>query len=119
MAQPDRKRLLLVLVDYAIESKTFNPHFRKSEMLARLNIDDETFNILRSSLGDRYCHMVDVSDGEARYAINLSECLTLKDRFDHEQLERRRHRELILIALLAAVISAVLSVALAKLVGIL
>ena len=117
MTQPDRRELLLELVDYAKESKSFNPHFHLSEMLSRLDIAEGTFNVLLSSLGGQYCHMVDVHNGEASFAINLSECLTLKDHFDQQQVEGRRHRELMRVALFAAVISAVLSVVLAKLVG--
>ena len=112
--QVDRKRLLLALLDEARESGTFNPHFYLPNMLARLGTDEGTFNIAVHSLGERYCHMVDVHDGRTRYAINLAECLTLKDQFDSDAVQEARHRELIRIGVLLAVLGGVLGAALAK-----
>jgi hypothetical protein len=109
-----RKELLLALLDEARESRTFNPHFYLPDMLARLGIDEGAFNVLLHSLGTRYCGFVDVHDGRPRYAINLSECLTLKDQYDAEARDEQRHRELIRwgvwLALLGAVLGAALSI---------
>jgi hypothetical protein len=108
----DRKAFLVALLDYAEESKTFNPHFRLEEMLSRLGIDEGTFNILRYSLGEQYCYLAGIHDGEPRYAINLSGCLALKDDFDHKDRERQQHNQSIRLAVLTAILGAVVGSAL-------
>ena len=106
--QYDRKSFLRVLVQYARESQTFNPHFHRSEMLARLQIDERTFNILVNALGPRYCRLVDMHGGDDRYAINLAECLSLKDELDREELDDLRHSQTMRLTVLTAILSAVL-----------
>lgn len=109
----DRQRLLAALLEYAKESGTFNPHFQKKEMMARLGIDEREFNIMQKRLGDKYCCYTGPHDGDDRYAISLSECFSLQHQFDQEQMQKRRHRELVGVAVavgvLAAFLSAVLS----------
>ena len=83
-------------------------------MLDRMGIDEKTFNLLLHSLGTRYCHMVDVHSDEARYAINLAECLTLKDRFESADLVVRRHSQTIRLAVLTAILGAVVGYALGR-----
>ncbi|MHB8839670.1 MAG: hypothetical protein ACYC7F_12070 [Gemmatimonadaceae bacterium] len=85
----------MALLNEAEESRTFNPHFYLADMLAKLGTDEGTFNIAVHSLGARYCYFVDVHDGRPRYAINLAECLSLKDQLDGDAVQEARHRELI------------------------
>ena len=89
----DRKSFLFALVEYARESETFNPNFHLGEMLTRLDIDEKTFNILLHSLGKKYCRLLDIQNNEARYAINLSECLILKEQFEAAELKEIKDRE--------------------------
>jgi hypothetical protein len=109
----DRKRFLRALLEHARLQGTFNPHFYLSDMLARLDIDEATFNVLLHSLGTKYCCYVDTHEGRARYAIFLSECLTLNDQYEADETNERRHRELVRLGLWLAVLGAVLGAALA------
>lgn len=90
--------LLFALIEYAEKSGTFNPRFYLSEMLSRLGVDEGTFNILRYSLGERYCWFVDVHKDEPRYAINVAECLNLRDSLEREARDERRHGQAIRVA---------------------
>jgi hypothetical protein len=110
----DRKAFLLALVEYAAESQTFNPHFHAKEMLERLGIDEGAFNILLHSLGPQYCYLVDIHNDDARYAINLAECLKLKDDFEHADIAASRHSQSIRLSVLTAILGAILGYALGR-----
>jgi hypothetical protein len=102
----NRRRLLYTLVQYAEKSKTFNPHFYRCEMMKRLDLTEGEFNIVQKQLGDRDCRYVDQHEGDARYEIRVSECLTLRDQFEQEKIQERRHKQLFWIAVLAVVFAA-------------
>lgn len=114
MTSDDRRSFLFALVAYARESQTFNPHFHLREMLNRLGIDEKTFNILLHSLGPRYCHLVDVHNDDARYAINLADCLALKDQYENADVEASRHSQSNRLAVLTAVLGAIVGYALGR-----
>lgn len=108
----NRRRLLCALVQYAEKSETFNPHFYRSEMMKRLGLTEGEFNIVQKQLGDRYCRYVDQHEGDARYEICVSECLALRDQFEQEKIQKRRHKELFRLVIEVAVLGAVLGAAL-------
>lgn len=110
--QLNRKRLLSALLDYAVESGNFNPHFHKKDMMDRLGVTEGEFNIIQKNLGDKYCHYVDSHEGDNRYAINVSECLALRERYDQESINDKRHQQLVRLAVLVAILGAVLGAAL-------
>jgi len=107
-----RERLVRALLTYPEESGTFNPHFHRQQMMQRLGFSEGQFNIAQNQLGDRYCHYIDQQGGDARYEICVSECMAFRDQFDQEALQARRHRQLVGLAILAAVLGAVVAVAL-------
>jgi len=108
-----RERFLRALLEYADESSTFNPHFHRTEMIQRLGISEGDFNIVQKRLGDKYCRYVDQHDRDARYEICVSECLALRDQFEQEKIQERRHKQLFWTAVLAAIFGPVLAAALA------
>ena len=107
-----RKELLKALINYANKSENFNPHFYKKEMLAILNISEGEFNITQHNLGQKYCYYVGPHQGKERYAINVSECLSLQEQYDQETINTRRHKQIVRLAVLVAVMGAILGVAL-------
>lgn len=109
----DKKRLLTALLEYAHNSETFNPHFHKKELMVSLGVTEGEFNIMQKHLGDRYCHFVDAHGGDARYMINVSECRFLQEQYDQERIQEQRHKQVVRLAVLVAVLGTVLSVALA------
>ena len=112
--QIKRKRFLIALLDYESKSGTFNPHFRKKEMMDRLSLTEKEFNIVQKNLGDKYCYYVDSHDGGNRYAINVSECLSLQEQYEQEAINEKKHKQLVRLAVLVAILSAVLAVALSR-----
>jgi len=107
-----RERFLRALLEWADESSELNPHFHRTEMIQRLRISIGEFNIVQKQLGDKYCRYVDQHDGDARYEICVSECLALRNQFDHEKTLEKRHNQLLRWAVLVAIFGAVLAVAL-------
>lgn len=107
-----RKEFLKALINYANESGNFNPHFYKKEMMDILNISDGEFNIIQHNLGQKYCYYVGPHKGEDRYAINVSECLSLQGQYDQESINTRRHEQIVRLAVLVAILGAVIGVAL-------
>lgn len=107
-----RKDFLKALINYANESGNFNPHFYKQEMMAILSISEGEFNITQHNLGQKYCYYVGPNEDKDRYAINVSECLTLQEQYDQETINTRRHKQIVRLAVLVAVLGAVLGVAL-------
>ncbi|MFC1511906.1 hypothetical protein ACFL5H_01770 [Candidatus Latescibacterota bacterium] len=100
----ERKLFLDELLKYAKESGNFNPHFYRKEMMEKLNITEGEFNVLQKKLGDKYCRFVDYHNGDDRYAINLSECEKLREKYsNHAQQIRIAIYLTILAALLAYV----------------
>ena len=112
-ASDDRQMLLEALLDYADESRRFNPHFYRREMTERLGVTDGEFNVMQNRLGDGYCRFVDYHDGDNRYMIDVSECLSLRDQFRQNKIQEERHRQLVRLSVLVAVLGAVLATALA------
>ena len=112
--QIKRKRFLSALLDYAAKSGTFNPHFCKKEVMDRLSLTEKEFNIVQKNLGDKYCYYVDSHDGSDRYAINVSECLLLQEQYEQEAINEERHKRHVRLAVLVAILSAVLAVALSR-----
>ena len=110
--QNNRKRLLNAMLEYADKSGKFNPHFYKKEMMDSLRVTEGQFNIIQKSLGDKYCHYVDSLGGGDRYSINVSECLALKEKYDQERINERRHKQLVWLAVIVVILSAVLGTAL-------
>jgi len=111
--QAQRKRLLSALLNHAKESGNFNPHFYKKEMRDILGVPEDEFNIIQKNLGEKYCHYVDYSTSAGeRYAINVSECLALQEQYDQEIINDNRHRQLVRLVILVAILGAVLGVAL-------
>lgn len=100
--------LLEALIRYADQSGTFNPHFYKDEMLTTLKVSEGDFNIMQKQLGDEYCHMVDTREGRSRYAIVRDKCLALRDQIDQADIEEKRHREGIRIAILTTFLGVLL-----------
>lgn len=107
-----RKEFLKALVNYANESGNFNPHFYKQEMMTILSISEGEFNITQHNLGKKYCYYVGPHEGKDRYAINVSECLTLQEQYDQKTINARRHKQIVRLAVLVAVLGAILGVAL-------
>lgn len=103
----NRKTFLKALIDYANKSGTFNPHFYKKEMMAILQITEKDFNIVQHNLGQKYCYYVGPHNDGDRYAINVSECLSLQEKYDKELLIEKIHKgnnmNKILIALIAII----------------
>ena len=111
-AQNNRKKLLGALLDYAEKSGNFNPHFYKNEIMDSLGIAEGEFNIIQKNLGDKYCHYLDSHGGNGRYAINLSECWALQEQYNQESINEGRHKQLVRLAVLVAVLGATLGAAL-------
>lgn len=108
----DREKLLNALIEYADKSGNFNPQFYKKEMIDSLGVTEKEFNIMQKKLGPKYCYYAALrSDGEL-YAINLSECLELKEQYDKERIDGKRHKELKRLAVWVAILGAVLGVCL-------
>jgi hypothetical protein len=109
----DRWRLLDALLEYVSKSPTFiNPHFFRKEMMDHLGVTEGQFTIMQKRLGDEYCHFVDQCGDDNRYAINVSKCLALREQYDQQQIQERRHRQLVRLTVLTAVLTAVLATAL-------
>jgi len=107
-----RKEFLKALINYTNESGNFNPHFYKKEMMDILNISESEFNITQHNLGQKYCYYVGPHEGEDRYAINVSECLSLQEQYDQESINTRRHEQIVRLAVLVAILGAVIGAAL-------
>ncbi len=110
----DRQRFLKALIEYAEKSEKFNPHFQKRELMAVLNVKEGEFNIMQKKLGNKYCHFVDVRDGDDRYEIHLNECLSLKEQYDEAEKQERRHWQIVWLVVITTIIGAFLAVALTK-----
>jgi hypothetical protein len=108
----DRHALLRVLLDYADESKNFNPLISTSELRKRLGVDDAQLNRLHAQLGHGYLHATQWKNNEWRYAINVSACLNLKGSLDQEELNARRHAQAMRVTFFCAILGAVLAAAL-------
>lgn len=107
-----RKEFLKALVSYANESGNFNPHFCKKEMMDILNITQDEFNITQHNLGQKYCHYVGPHNGDERYAISVSECLSLQEQYDQESINTSRHEQIVRLAVLVSILGAVIGAAL-------
>ncbi len=107
-----RERFLRTLVEYAHESGTFNPHFQRKEMMKSLGLSEADFKKAQKELGDKYCRYVGPHDGDARYDIYVSKCLVLRDQLDEKKIQERRHKQLVWLAVLCAILAAVTAVAL-------
>ena len=103
-----QKIFLKALITYANESGNFNPHFYKKEIMDILNITEGEFNITQHNLGQKYCYYVGPHNGEDRYAINVSECLSLQEQYDQEFINTRRHEQIVRLAVLVAILGAVI-----------
>ncbi len=79
-----------------------------------LGWSEKEFNIEQKRLGDKYCHFVDVIDGHDRYAINISGCLELQEKYNQEAINHDRHNQLIRIAILVAILGVVIALGLSK-----
>ena len=108
----DRRLLLDALLNYASKSGTFNPHFYRKEMMSQLGVTEGEFNTMQKRLGDRYCTFVDSHNDDNRYTIHVSECLALSDQFQQEETQEKRHRQMVRLTVLAAILTAVLATAL-------
>ena len=107
-----RKAFLKALINYANESGNMNPHFYKKEMIDILNISELEFNITQHNLGQKYCYFVSPDKGGDRYAINVSECLSLQEQYDQESINARRHEQIVRLAVLVAILGGVIGVGL-------
>ncbi len=89
------KRLVLLeaIIRYADQSDNFNPFFYKDEMMKKLNVCEINFDIIQKQLGDRYCRIVDIFEERSRYAINVIECLELRDRIIQANTKEKKHIE--------------------------
>ena len=108
----DKKKFLKALIEYAQKSGTFNPHFQKKELMDLLDITEGKFNIIQKRLGDKYCYFVSNRDGNDRYGINVSDCLSLQEQYDQEIIQELRHNQLVRLSVLVAILGAVIGVAL-------
>ena len=102
------KRLVLIeaILRYSDQSGNINPFFYKDEMLKRLDVCEMNFDIMQKQLGDRYCRIVDIFEERSRYAVDVIECLELRDRILQANTKERRYREgRIRIILLEALIA--------------
>ena len=106
----NRKEFLKALINYANESGNFNPHFYKKEMMDILKISEEEFNIIQHNLGQKYCYYVGPHKDKDRYAINVSECLSLQEQYDQESINNKRHNQIVRLAVLVAILGAVFGV---------
>ena len=95
MKKTKDKRLVLLeaILRYADQSDNFNPFFYKDEMLKRLDVCETNFDIMQKQLGNRYCRMIDSFEERTRYAINVIECLDLRDQIIQANTKERRHLE--------------------------
>jgi len=107
----ERKEFLKALIDYANKSGKINPHFYKKEMMDILNISETDFNRIRRRLGQQYCVDAGPHKGKDRYAINVSECLSRQEQYDQESINKKQHNQILMLAILLAILSAVISVA--------
>ena len=80
--------------------------------MQHLGLSEGEFNIVQKQLGDKYCRYVDRDDGDARYQIVVSECLTLQDQLEQKKIQAQRHNQLVRLAVLVAILGAVIAVAL-------
>lgn len=80
-------------------------------MMDILNISEGEFNIIQHNLGQKYCYFVGPHKEKGRYAINVSECLLLQEQYDQETINEKRHKQLVRLAVLVAILGAVLGVA--------
>ena len=101
----NRKVFLKALIDYGNKSGNFNPHFHRKEMMKILDVNEREFNIIQKNLGEKYCYFVDSHNGDNRYAINMNECLELKE-------ENDKHNQIVRLVILTAIFGAVLGTAL-------
>ena len=110
----NRQRFLAALLEYAKESGKFNPHFYKRDMMQRLKVTESEFNIMLSQLGHQYCSPVLMSGSgkDSRYEIHVDKCLALQDQFDRDRVNEKRHKQLVRLSVLVAILGAVLGVAL-------
>ncbi|MGD0276610.1 MAG: hypothetical protein ABSB79_11280 [Syntrophales bacterium] len=108
----DRRLFLEVLLDLASKSSTFNPVVYRREMMAQLGVSEDDFNIMQKRLGDRYCTFVDSHNDDNRYAIQYSECLALHEQYLQEEIREKRHREMVRLTVLSAILTALLTTAL-------
>lgn len=106
----NKKKFLEAIIDYAEKSGKFNPHFYRKEMMNFLKISEKEFNIIQKILGDKYCQFVASYEDDARYRINYSECLTLKEQYDQEIRAENRHKQIVRLAVLVAILGALISV---------
>jgi hypothetical protein len=102
-----RFALLNALIEYGERSGTFNPHFHKKEMMEKLGISEGEFNIVQKSLGNKYCHIVDIHEGNARYAISMDECYRLRDELRQQRILGRRHRQILWATIIAIIVTLV------------
>lgn len=107
-----RQRLLATLLEYAEESDKSNPHFYKSEMIKRLGVTEDEFAILLSLIGEQYCSPASWGGTDSRYEIHVDKCLALQDQFDRDRVNEKRHKQLVRLSVLVAILGAVLGVAL-------
>jgi len=108
MKKTKDKRLVLIeaILRYSDQSGNINPFFYKDEMLKRLDVCEMNFDIMQKQLGDRYCRIVDIFEERSRYAVDVIECLELRDRILQANTKERRYREgRIRIILLEALIA--------------
>ena len=112
----ERERLLRALIEYADDSGTFNPHFHRKEMMERLGVSEGQFNIMQARLGDDCCSYVGQHEGDARYMIHISQCLALRDQFDQQRIQQRRHNEVVCLTVVVAVLAVVIAVPVSKLI---
>jgi len=108
MKKTKDKRLVFIeaILRYSDQSGNINPFFYKDEMLKRLDVCEMNFDIMQKQLGDRYCRIVDIFEERSRYAVDVIECLELRDQMLQTNTKERRYREgRIRIILLEALIA--------------
>ncbi len=100
------KRLVLLqaILRYTDQSENFNPFFYKDEMLRKLDVCEINFDIMQKQLGDRYCRLIDIFEERTRYAINVIDCIELRDQIIQANTKEKRHRENVRIKLLSTLI---------------
>jgi hypothetical protein len=100
------KRLVLLqaILRYTDQSDNFNPFFYKDEMLRKLDVCEINFDIMQKQLGDRYCRLIDIFEERSRYAINVIDCIELRDQIIQANTKEKRHRENVRIKLLSTLI---------------
>jgi len=81
-------------------------------MMELLALTEGEFNIVQQQLGNRYCSLVDIHAEDARYQICVSECLALQDQMKKERTQEKRHKQLVRLAVLVALLGAIVGTAL-------